>query len=388
MVEVDNGIGGGTELDINTALVITSFVAIALYNVVELNFIIFATFKKKRGLYFWSFVVATWSIAPYVIGFLIKDLELSNISALYVTILVLGWSGMVTGQSVVLYSRLHLVDRNRTRLRLVLAMIIFNAIICHIPIAVMVYGSNSANPGPFILPYSIYEKVQVTVFFLQELVISGLYIAATIRIFRLDSGLHGKSSGKTLRHLIWVNVIIICLDITILGLEYAGYYDLQTAYKGLVYSVKLKLEFNILNGLIDLTKTSVSLSEHGAGDYVHHSSRSRTNGGSTLVALETIDTKGARRGRSRTDGETIGGAGAGAYNAFATDGKAELRGNGSRTPGGGIMVTTKVDITQHADSEPSHSEPGTDRESLEVGASELRFKSSSSSEIGFAKSPY
>ena len=93
-------------MDIGTALAITSFIAIALYNVVELNFIIFATFKKKRGLYFWSFLVATWSIAPYAVGFLIKGLQLSTVSIFYVTLIVVGWIGMVTGQSVVLYSRL------------------------------------------------------------------------------------------------------------------------------------------------------------------------------------------------------------------------------------------------------------------------------------------
>ncbi len=92
-------------IDVKTALTVTSFLAIALYNVVELNFIILATFKQRRGLYFWSFVVATWAIAPCAVGFLIKYLQLSNLSTLYVTLIVLGWSAMVTGQSVVLYSR-------------------------------------------------------------------------------------------------------------------------------------------------------------------------------------------------------------------------------------------------------------------------------------------
>lgn len=42
------------------------------------------------------------------------------------------------------------------------------------------------------------------------------------------------------------------LDLTVLGLEYAGDYSVQTAWKGLVYSVKLKLEFSILNKLVEL----------------------------------------------------------------------------------------------------------------------------------------
>jgi hypothetical protein len=56
-------------------------------------------------------------------------------------------------------------------------------------------------------------------------------------------------------HLIYVNVIIVVLDIAILGLEYSGLYDIQTVYKGFVYSVKLKFEFSILNRLIELTRS-------------------------------------------------------------------------------------------------------------------------------------
>ncbi|KAM5346139.1 hypothetical protein ACJ41O_009144 [Fusarium nematophilum] len=55
------------------------------------------------------------------------------------------------------------------------------------------------------------------------------------------------------RHLLLVNVIIIILDIPILVLEYVDLYDFQTAYKAIVYSIKLKLEFNILNRLVEMT---------------------------------------------------------------------------------------------------------------------------------------
>ena len=37
----------------------------------------------------------------------------------------------------------------------------------------MVFGANSNNSMAFLLPYSIYKKVQVTMFFIQELNISG-----------------------------------------------------------------------------------------------------------------------------------------------------------------------------------------------------------------------
>jgi hypothetical protein len=68
------------------------------------------------------------------------------------------------------------------------------------------------------------------------------------------------------RHLLWVNVFVILLDIPILCLEYTDYYDMQTAYKALVYSVKLKLEFRILNRLVEMTNERHNVDPFEDGD--------------------------------------------------------------------------------------------------------------------------
>lgn len=162
---------------------------------------------------------------------------------------------MVTGQSMVLWSRLHLVLRDQFKLRLLLWMIIVNAICFHIPTTVLNYGANSFNPDRFVKPYGIYEKIQVTVFFVQELTLSSFYIAETVKLARLQSSIqyNGRRSKRLMVHLIVVNVLLIILDATILGLEYASLYGYQTAWKALVYSVKLKMEFTILNRLKEMT---------------------------------------------------------------------------------------------------------------------------------------
>lgn len=244
------------------------FMSISLYNVVELNILIGATFKKRNSLYFWSFVAATNGIAPHTIGFLLKNVVHWDNFIVYITLVSIGWVMMVTGQSLVLYSRLHLIFWNKFWLRVVLGMIITNAIVLHLPIIVLMYGSNSSPDNAFIQPYMVYEKVQVTVFCLQELIISGIYIKACSSLFNTQSTLHHKSTKRMRRHLLLVNVIIILLDIPILALEYADLYDLQTAYKAIVYSVKLKLEFNILNQLVDMS-------------YTHDTYGSRSNGRGT-----------------------------------------------------------------------------------------------------------
>ncbi|CAI6013723.1 unnamed protein product [Clonostachys chloroleuca] len=274
MAAEDAGSSAQSPSNFKNIVVIVAFVSVAFYNIIELTFMVFATFKKRSGLYFWSFCVAIWGIVPYSVGFLLKGLGI-NPSAVYVyvTLIVVGWYCTVTGQSVVLYSRLHLVDWNKRHLRFVLGMIITNGIILHSVTTVMVYGANSSTySSRFVKPYSIIEKIQVTIFFLQELTISSLYILATLKLFR-GSVIHAKSNrAHILRHLIFVNIIVIFLDTTILGLEYANLYQFQTAYKGMAYSIKLKLEFNILNELVNLT-TSRSVSSATPNDYIFDGTR-------------------------------------------------------------------------------------------------------------------
>ncbi|KAK5997065.1 hypothetical protein PT974_02416 [Cladobotryum mycophilum] len=241
------------------AVMVATFLALAMYNFLELNAIILTTFKKRAGLYFWSFMVATWGLPVYSLGFLIKNFHLSSNLHVQAAFIIVGWSSMVTGQSMVLYSRLHLVLYDETWLRAVLIMIIVDAIICHTPIAVFIVGANSSNPGPWVAPYSAYEKVQVTIFFLQEMIISGLYIAQTLKILRITAITRRKTNRHILRHLLVVSVVVAILDTIILSLEYANLYYLQTTFKALVYSMKLKLEFSILNRLVDLAQPQTGL---------------------------------------------------------------------------------------------------------------------------------
>ncbi|KHN96050.1 uncharacterized protein MAM_06155 [Metarhizium album ARSEF 1941] len=234
-------------------LAIVSFMALALYNAIELNIVIFSTFRRFKGLYFWSFFAATNGIIPHSIGFLLKNVVGSHNYPIYITLVAVGWVPMVTGQSLVLYSRLHLIFWNRLYLRLVLSMIISNIITLHTPIIILMYGSNSSLHNAWVHPYVVYEKIQVTVFFLQELIISAIYIKCCFSFFNLHDSLHGDGVRRMRRHLLWVNVLVILLDIPILCLEYLDFYDMQTAYKAFVYSVKLKLEFRILNQLLEMT---------------------------------------------------------------------------------------------------------------------------------------
>ncbi|EAU35401.1 conserved hypothetical protein [Aspergillus terreus NIH2624] len=254
----------GSELSLAESYAVTSFFSIALYNVVELTLILFVRFRRRGGLYFWSFFIATWGIALYSIGFILKDFNLANsISYVYASLMFLGWSSMVTGQSMVLHSRLHLIVQNHLTLRLILCMIIVNAVILHIPAGVLCYLANSPVFPRFVVPFAVYERVHVSVFFVQESVISALYLYETCKLLRSElviGDMHRGACRRLLLHLIYMSAIVMLLDIGILLLEYTGRYTSQTATKGFVYSVKLKLEFSVLNRLVEFVQRSSHLS--------------------------------------------------------------------------------------------------------------------------------
>ena len=246
--------GGIEDLSLPIAMVIAAFFAIAVFNVLEIQFWIFTTFRRRTGLYFWSLLIASWGIPMHAIGFLLKFFDLCSNDYVSATLVIIGWYGMVTGQSVVLYSRLHLLV-DRRRIRWVLRMIIVDFFLFHVPTTVLFYGSNSSNPQAFLSPFEICEKIQITAFSLQEFIISALYIWEARKMLRSIANIKKEEARSVMIHLILVNILMILMDITLLGTEYANEYSIETTYKSTLYSIKLKLEFAILNRLRALVKS-------------------------------------------------------------------------------------------------------------------------------------
>jgi hypothetical protein len=119
-----------------------------------------------------------------------------------------------------------------------------------------VYGSHfSAESVRFGAAYDYIERIQMVGFCTQEFILSGLYIWRAIDIIKM-------SERKRSHHLMWqliaMHVIVIILDIALLSVEFLNYHVLQQTFKGLAYSVKLKLELVVLNKLVELSGSSAN----------------------------------------------------------------------------------------------------------------------------------
>ena len=196
---------------------------------------------------------------------------------------------MVTGQAFVLYSRLHLVVRNHRTLRIVLFMIIFDACALHIPTIIFTYGSNSPHSAYWTPKFNVMERIQLMGFCVQEFGISTIYIVSTVRLL---GSIYHSMTRKVMLQLLFINCICIGMDIILIGLEFTNNYVGEASIKPMIYAIKLKLEFAVLNQLMGLTKAGFTEENHWQGREnpasASHELRNRT-----LASQTTVDPEAA-----------------------------------------------------------------------------------------------
>ncbi|KAK1974993.1 integral membrane protein [Colletotrichum cereale] len=237
------------------AKVIIAFAVVAYYNTIETFIIILSTFKHRRGRYFWAMVVANTGTNINVIAFVLRYFSHHRVTVLASKIIIpVAWYCMVTGQALVLWSRLHLVFQDRRKIRMVLVMIVFNAVTVYIPKTVIFYLAN-AKPHKWTASFNIYEKIELIAFTIQETIIS-FFLYKGYESLKPLSTIRPRAVTIMVRHLVALLAVVFLLDTSLVVLEYSDHFEIQTMCKPFVYSVKLKVEFVVLNKLLAFTHMS------------------------------------------------------------------------------------------------------------------------------------
>jgi hypothetical protein len=192
------------------SVIVTLSVALALYNALEMVLLVVSTFKRWKGLYFWSLCVCNFGVFCYATGILLTYFDL-GVLWFGKTILDIGWLCMIACQSLVLYSRLNLVLDNIVILRSVKWMIItVSATILPI-VVVLDFGSTYADRPAFFEGYYYIEQIQLIVISVQELAISGLYLWKAVTFLNIISK---AQTRRVIWQLFAINVIIISMDVS------------------------------------------------------------------------------------------------------------------------------------------------------------------------------
>ncbi|KAG4442124.1 hypothetical protein IFR05_002410 [Cadophora sp. M221] len=234
---------------------IASVCAVAYWMSIELLLLVYVTFKRHTGVYFWSIIITTIGIVLQTTGYILKSFENTWPVVLVVIICKVGWVANVTGFSIVLWSRLHLVVRNPRILKWLLVLILVNGLLCHTPVVVFEFGLMTRHHDTYYRPMQIMERIQQTVFTLQETVMSCLYIYHTRKFLKIG---YPMQTRKVIGLLLLVQLLVIALDAVLTLFDYTDKFTLKCTLHPLVYSIKLKLEFIVLNQLQSLVKRGMT----------------------------------------------------------------------------------------------------------------------------------
>src|ERR1700760_1461663 len=191
-------------------LLAAGFIGMGIIVGLESLFCITTRFKRWRGLYFWSMVMATLGALTF---------SISNIFALWVPIpaLVLAfqvpaWFTFGIFQFLILYSRLHLLSASQRLLRIVLFAIIFESCTVLLPMSLsrIVTLLDSSPRTVHIL--RIWWIVAPVIYALLEVALSITYIVHVRKVWHQNADPDDK---RALRSLIYMCIFLIVSDITI-----------------------------------------------------------------------------------------------------------------------------------------------------------------------------
>ncbi|MCJ1464115.1 hypothetical protein MMC07_002728 [Pseudocyphellaria aurata] len=249
----------------------SAFVGMTLYLLVEVNFIIYRAFKKRHGLYFWSMQIGTLGNLMATVGTILKYFGSPStdvIWPLYTFFIVVGWGIYTTAQSLVLYSRLHLVMRNPRIQRYILYLIVATIFIFVIPHLVTVWPALNTSDHEMSTLWSprqvIVERCTQIGYTVTESIISGLYIRSLVPLLKLKANVRQR---RVMIDLLYVNVVVIAFDILQVAFEYTNQLGFSQPLQNFSYILKLRLEFLVLNQLMDVAARGMRSTAFGKDRY-------------------------------------------------------------------------------------------------------------------------
>ena len=257
----------------------TALIGIALYLIIEVNVTVLRFFKRRGGLYFWCILIASWGTCLHTIAFIIQWWVQGSPWVLCAALGQFGWSFMVTAQSLVLYSRLHLVIRNHKILRGVLIMIITTSIAVEVPNWVtswFAYDTKLSVTELWTPRDNIMLRISQLVIFLQESTLSVLYIWGTVKILAPNNKINVR---RIKWDLVAISSFIIATDLVNVILTYANEHYAKEPIQNFSYAFKLRIEFAVLNQLMAVTSRPQAPNYNGGGRYIKDSGWNTFSGG-------------------------------------------------------------------------------------------------------------
>jgi hypothetical protein len=201
---------------------------------------------QRSPISYRSILTSIWGTMLFSAAELLAHYSNQEVAA--TVVLNVGWVAMVTGFSLVLYSRLHLLKPRENILRVVLACIIVDAILFHGP---TIISTIIVNVRLTKTATDVYENISFTeiAFSVQETVLASMYIYFFLQ-YTVDSR-REPETNTTLRMLVGAEFVVLSTDVVLNTLLYTKYYLPRVMIQALMSALKLKIEFVVLNSLVE-----------------------------------------------------------------------------------------------------------------------------------------
>ena len=169
---------------------------------------------------------------------------------LYLLLILGGWTIYAPAQLLVLYSRLHLVNRDPKLQRCALIMVTVVPALLIIPTWIFdwpAWDPNSNLSALYSPREAIMDRVSQIGYTFAETILSGIYIWRVTQILSHKSSVRQR---RVMMDLIYANVIAVLLDVLTVCLVFLNKGGVSHPVQTFSYLLKLKLEFLVLNQLM------------------------------------------------------------------------------------------------------------------------------------------
>jgi hypothetical protein len=195
-------------------------------------------------------LIAMWGTLSFTAAILIT--LLGNVPIAATVLSNAGWVVMTTGFQFVLYSRLHLVKPGPKVLQIVLILIIIDAMLFH-GVIIILAGVGTIYPTEIF--QRVFEAFSFTeiVFTVQETALTTLYVYHFLQHTAESQG--EPETKRTLKLLVAAEVVVFSTDVVLSVLLYKWRFLPRVMIQPFCTALKLKIEFVVLNSLVDYSKS-------------------------------------------------------------------------------------------------------------------------------------
>ena len=222
-----------------------------------------------------SIFVTTWGIIGVTVLFDVRNFSRAGNSGVLQWAQAVGWIVESMGFSFVLISRLYLIVDGPKLKILPIVVVILDATV-HTVVLVGKAGRLSPKAWRTVIYFT-------PIFFtVQETTISSLYVYLFVKF--MQHNYYGNRTRSMFRFLMFAEIVVVCFDVAMVTLNSLRYEIAKAILTPFFYASKLKIEFMVLNKLMEFRQRNDELEYAGADAF-----GARVSPGSGCRGLDSTD---------------------------------------------------------------------------------------------------